>query len=54
MEGVKEVRHLDDQRLGWRAEIAGKEKEWTAKIIEQIPDDASSGGPSPASTLQDR
>ena len=39
MEGVKEVRQLDDQRLHWRADIGGKEKEWTAKIIEQIPDD---------------
>lgn len=38
MEGVKEVRQLDDQRLYWRANIGGKEKEWTAKIIEQIPD----------------
>ena len=39
MEGVKEVRQLDDQRLHWKADIGGKEKEWTAKIIEQIPDD---------------
>ena len=38
MEGVKEVRQLDDKRLHWRASIAGKEKEWTAKIVEQIPD----------------
>ena len=38
MEGVKEVRQLDDQRLHWRADIGGKEKEWTAKIMEQIPD----------------
>jgi len=38
MEGVKEVRQLDDQRLRWRVEIAGKEKEWTAQITEQIPD----------------
>ena len=38
MEGVKEVRQLDDQRLHWRADIGGKEKEWTAKITEQIPD----------------
>jgi uncharacterized membrane protein len=36
MEGVKEVRRLDDQRLHWRA--GDKEKEWTAKIIEQVPD----------------
>jgi uncharacterized membrane protein len=39
MEGVKEVRQLDDKRLHWRAEIAGKEKKWIARIIEQIPDD---------------
>lgn len=38
MEGVKEVKQLDDSRLHWVAEIAGKEKEWTAKIIEQVPD----------------
>ena len=38
MEGVKEVRQLDDKRLHWRAEIAGKEKEWDAEIFEQIPD----------------
>jgi uncharacterized membrane protein len=38
MEGVKEVRQLDDKRLHWVAEIGGKEKQWTAKIIEQIPD----------------
>lgn len=39
MEGVKEVRQLDDKHLHWRASIGGKEKEWTAEIIEQIPDD---------------
>ena len=38
MEGVREVRQLDDKRLHWRANIGGKEKEWTAKIVEQIPD----------------
>ena len=38
MEGVKEVKQLDDKRLHWRAEIAGKEKEWDAEITEQIPD----------------
>jgi hypothetical protein len=38
MEGVKEVRQLDDMRLLWRAEIAGKEEEWYAKITEQTPD----------------
>ena len=39
MEGVREVRQLDDRRLHWRAEIAGKETEWDAVITEQIPDE---------------
>ncbi len=38
MEGVREVRQLDDRRLLWRAEMAGKEKTWEAEITEQIPD----------------
>jgi uncharacterized membrane protein len=38
MEGVREVRQLDDKRLRWCAEIAGKEKTWEAEITEQIPD----------------
>lgn len=38
MEGVEQVRQLDDRRLHWRAEIGGKTKEWDAEITEQIPD----------------
>ena len=38
MEGVKEVRQLDDARLYWRANIGGLEKEWRARITEQVPD----------------
>jgi uncharacterized membrane protein len=38
MEGVQEVRQLDDKRLFWRAEILGKKLEWEAEIFEQIPD----------------
>ena len=38
MEGVKRVTQLDDQRLHWEAEVAGKHKEWDARITEQIPD----------------
>lgn len=39
MEGVKEVRQLDDTRLHWVAEIAGRTREWEAKITEQRPDE---------------
>ena len=38
MEGVECVQQLDDRRLHWRAEIAGKVVEWDAEIAEQIPD----------------
>src|SRR5262245_57985520 len=37
MEGVKEVRQLDDKRLFWRAEISGQEKQWQAEITDQTP-----------------
>jgi len=39
MEGVEEVRQLDDRRLHWRAKVAGKTEEWDAVITEQIPDE---------------
>jgi uncharacterized membrane protein len=39
MEGVEDVRQLDDTKLHWRAKVAGKEREWDAKITEQKPDD---------------
>jgi uncharacterized membrane protein len=38
MEGVTEVRQLDDKRLHWKAEIGGQEREWDAEIYEQVPD----------------
>ncbi|SPA30974.1 SRPBCC family protein [Cupriavidus taiwanensis] len=38
MEGVEEVRQLDDRRLHWRAEIGGKQKEWDAEITQNVPD----------------
>lgn len=38
MDGVLEVRQLSDTSLHWRAEIAGEEVAWDAKITEQIPD----------------
>ena len=38
MEGVEEIRQLDDKRLHWRANVGGKEKTWDAVITEQVPD----------------
>jgi hypothetical protein len=38
MEGVTEVRQLNDKRLHWVASVAGKQKEWDAEIVEQTPD----------------
>ena len=49
MEGVTSVRQIDDTRLHWAAEIAGKDEEWDAEITEQKPDERvawkSIGGP---------
>ena len=39
MEGVQEVRQLDDKHLHWRAVVGGAEKVWGAEITEQIPDE---------------
>jgi uncharacterized membrane protein len=38
MEGVEQVRQIDDKHLHWKVSIGGKQKEWDAVINEQIPD----------------
>jgi len=38
MEGIEQVKQLDDTTLHWRANIAGKTEEWMAKVTEQTPD----------------
>ena len=38
MEGIEEVRQVDETHLHWRARIAGVTREWDARITEQIPD----------------
>ena len=50
MEAVESVRQIDDTHLHWKAEVAGKTKEWDAEITEQKPDErvawrATSGAP---------
>jgi uncharacterized membrane protein len=38
MDGVKEVQQLSDERLHWVANVGGKQKDWTARITRQVPD----------------
>lgn len=38
MGGVREVRQLDDRRMHWVAEIGGVQREWDARVLEQVPD----------------
>jgi uncharacterized membrane protein len=38
MDGVEQVRQINDKRLHWKANIAGKAEEWDAEITEQVPD----------------
>src|SRR5688572_5159262 len=39
MEGVEEVKQLDDRRLHWVAEFGGDRHEWDAEIVEQSPEE---------------
>jgi uncharacterized membrane protein len=38
MKHVQEVRQISDDRLHWKARIAGVTREWEAQITEQTPD----------------
>jgi uncharacterized membrane protein len=37
MDGVERVVQLDDQTLEWTANVGGRQKRWTAKIVDQTP-----------------
>ncbi|GIF03559.1 SRPBCC family protein [Actinoplanes siamensis] len=39
MEGVEEIQQLDDTHMHWKTKIAGVEREFDAKITEQLPDE---------------
>ena len=38
MEGIQQVKQVDDTHLHWTAEVGGKREEWDAEITEQHPD----------------
>ena len=38
MDGIVEVKQLDDTHLHWVADIDGERKEWKAEVVEQEPD----------------
>lgn len=38
MPTVESVKQIDDSHLHWKANVAGKVKEWDAEITQQIPD----------------
>ena len=39
MSGVEQVQQLDDLRLHWRGKVAGRVRDWDARITEQVPDE---------------
>jgi uncharacterized membrane protein len=39
MNNVEKVEQIDDVTLRWKGDIAGAEREWTAKIVDQTPDE---------------
>ncbi|MFF2144730.1 SRPBCC family protein [Kitasatospora sp. NPDC101155] len=39
MEGVEEVRQIDDRHNHWKTSIAGVEREFDTEIVDQLPDE---------------
>ncbi|MGW2250223.1 SRPBCC family protein [Kitasatospora sp. NPDC001660] len=39
MEGVEEVRQIDDRHSHWKTSIAGVEREFDTEIVDQLPDE---------------
>jgi uncharacterized membrane protein len=58
MEGVPELRQIDDTHTHWRTKVAGREKEFDAVVTEQRPDEriawTSKDGPEHARVVERR
>ncbi|MET9954063.1 SRPBCC family protein [Streptomyces sp. NPDC006339] len=39
MDGVEEVRQLDDRHCHWRTKVAGVTREFDTEIVDQLPDE---------------
>ncbi len=39
MGGISQIQQLDDTTMRWVADIAGVRREWTARILEQVPNE---------------
>ncbi|MCT4353561.1 SRPBCC family protein [Streptomyces sp. Je 1-79] len=39
MEGVEDVRQVDDQHCHWRTKVAGVQREFDTEIVDQLPDE---------------
>ncbi|MFD3530737.1 SRPBCC family protein [Streptomyces sp. NPDC058664] len=39
MDGVEEVRQLDDRHCHWRTKVAGATREFDTEIVDQLPDE---------------
>ncbi|MEU4240309.1 SRPBCC family protein [Actinoplanes sp. NPDC026619] len=39
MDGVREIRQLDETHMHWKTEIGGVKREFDAEITEQLPDE---------------
>jgi uncharacterized membrane protein len=38
MEGIVDVKQIDDKHVQWTAEVGGERHQWQAEIVEQQPD----------------
>ncbi|MFF4173321.1 SRPBCC family protein [Streptomyces sp. NPDC001744] len=39
MEGVEEIRQIDDRHTHWRTKVAGVRREFDTEIVDQLPDE---------------